>query len=383
MGQGITDHLQQNQHHNSISNNSGSFYFPLNKKNGRRDGAGAANRTNIKSNNISMHQNHPYNPRGANSGSIYGLSGKKERSSVGVHDGGFCGSSSNSSSSSPSSRNNNISCCGKSQNLQSISDIENKNSGSQMKNIQYKNASTTHQIYSQNSQLLTDRPNFDKKLELGRLRNNLGNRHGGRQHNAASGVGAFADKSNERQMSIVSGNSKYSNGNAGPGGGNHYNVHNSSYTNRQRFPFNNNLVNRSSAAVGSYQHHNYSNLQHNQQYSSLSRIGLQKISSGMSGGGYSNQSPSNGHHNFVSQNKLASAIHEINEGQKNSTRRSGMNNMMLLEHTTNTRQNTSGFLANVNNNFQSTQNSYRTTTNHPPSSASANQNPILLKLKTT
>ena len=63
-------------------------------------------------------------------------------------------------------------------------------------------------------------------------------------------------------MSIVSGHSKYSNGNPGPGGGHHYNVHNSSYTNRQRFPFNNNLVNRSSAAVGNYQHHNYSNLQH-------------------------------------------------------------------------------------------------------------------------
>jgi hypothetical protein len=95
----------------------------------------------------------------------------------------------------------------------------------------------------------------------------------------------------------------------------------------------------------------------------------------MSGGGYSNQSPSNAHHNVIYNNKLATgAIADITDGQKNSTRRSGLNNnIMLLEHTAgNTRQNTSGFLAHVNNNFQSTQNSYRTTTNHPPSTASAN-----------
>lgn len=72
-----------------------------------------------------MQYYHPYNPRGAHSGSIYGLSAKKDRSSVGVPDRCFDASSSNSSSSNSSSSRNNVGSCGfKSQNMKSISDID-------------------------------------------------------------------------------------------------------------------------------------------------------------------------------------------------------------------------------------------------------------------
>lgn len=61
------------------------------------------------------------------------------------------------------------------------------------------NRNVSQQVYTQSSQLLTDRPNICKKLEIGKVRNNLQNRVG------AHAVGQ--EKSNERQVSVVSGNS--------------------------------------------------------------------------------------------------------------------------------------------------------------------------------
>jgi hypothetical protein len=131
--------------------------------------------------------------------------------------------------------------------------------------------------------------------------------------------GAQGDKSNERGVSIISGNS---NGNPG--------IMNKSYQNKQRFLFSN------------------QNEMNQQQYSSLSRVGLKKISSGYSNGGYSNQSPSNKQiTQFQSNQKLAAVANNSHiNNSKNSNAGSAVKNR-------NSNHNMSGFMTN-------TQNSYRT-----------------------
>lgn len=89
---------------------------------------------------------------------------------------------------------------------------------------------------------MTDRPNLGKKLDF-------------RSRFAAGSNNPVGDKSNERHVSVISGTS-----------------------NGQKFGTGIN----------------------NNNYSSLSRVGIKKISSGYSNGGYSNQSPSNQNQNFLS-----------------------------------------------------------------------------------
>jgi len=159
-----------------------------------------------------MSQNHPYNPVGSSKPGCMSSNQGKNYTSVKKDTEGD-GSSSSSKSSSQQSR--------------SMSD----NGGGD--NRIFKNASnrnTSHQIYSQTSQLLTDRPNHSKRLDLGKIRSSIHNKFPG---------GAGGDKSNERQVSIVSGNSNKN--------------LNFSNTNRQRYLFSNNNINNQSAISASGQ----------------------------------------------------------------------------------------------------------------------------------
>lgn len=96
--------------------------------------------------------------------------------------------------------NDNRGASGFNMNQSSSSSSSSNTSSDRSSNGQNKYKNISHQVYHQTSQLLTDRPNIGKKLDLGRVRGSINKKNS--KINAAQG-----DKSNERGVSIISGNS--------------------------------------------------------------------------------------------------------------------------------------------------------------------------------